>query len=168
MRGRGIENLPSFFPDLFPSETQMDRLVSRVSLVSATPVAQNCPCVCSRPLCCTGWGGWSPPSRGQVYTTSRTHLLPNKPGCLSSQHLPWLGSSEEMFEFSRQEASIYTRSPASRISSTAGLLGDFMTSAEKQSGASKIPPCIHASFVLGSPAISDKSFKCSSYSSSKI
>lgn len=44
---------------------------------------------------------------------------------------------EEMFELSEQETSIYACSLASRTSSAASLLGDFMTSAEKQSRVSK-------------------------------
>lgn len=47
---------------------------------------------------------------------------------------------EEMFELSEQETSIYAPSPASRISSAARLLGDFVTSAEKQSRVSKKNP----------------------------
>lgn len=46
-------------------------------------------------------------------------------------------SWEEMFELSKQETSIYACSPASKISSAVGLLGDFVTSAKKQSKVSK-------------------------------
>lgn len=57
---------------------------------------------------------------------------------------PWLHRAkcwEEMFELSEQETSIYACSLPSKISSAAGLLSDFVTSAEKQSRVSKKKNC---------------------------
>lgn len=83
----------------------------------------------------TGWL-WPCPRQGQVHCPSGGE----EPARHDSLLWPWLHKAErreEMFELSEQETSIYACSPASRISSAAGLLGDFVTSAKKQSRVSK-------------------------------
>lgn len=107
---------------------------------------------------------WPCPEQGQVRCPSGIEE-PARHNSLLWPQLHRAKRLEEMFELLEQETSIYACSPASKISSAAGLLCDFVTSAEKQSRAKKTTEEKHTctSLVLVSPANKQKSFKDSSH-----